>query len=126
MLTACLAPPRPSLQRAVSDAAPTIARCVLKPDGVAYISEPIYAGAFNDILKMFHDEREVRQAAEQGLEIAPEDEDCLNLRALGVEINTDQVSMTVDEYVRIQNVAGLIVVKNGTVVYERYELGNTR
>jgi len=50
-----------------------------------------------------------------------------DLRELGgVEINTDQVSMTVDEYVRKQNVAGLIVVKNGTVVYERYELGNTR
>ena len=49
------------------------------------------------------------------------------LRELGgIEINTDQVSMTVDEYVRKQNVAGLIVVKNGTVVYERYELGNTR
>jgi CubicO group peptidase (beta-lactamase class C family) len=49
------------------------------------------------------------------------------LRELGgLEINTDQVSMTVDEYVRKQNVAGLIVVKNGTVVYERYELGNTR
>ena len=49
------------------------------------------------------------------------------LRELGgIEINTDQVSMTVDEYIRKQNVAGLIVVKNGTVVYERYELGNTR
>lgn len=36
---------------------------VLKPGGMSYISEPIYAGAFNDILKMFHDEREVRQAA---------------------------------------------------------------
>jgi CubicO group peptidase (beta-lactamase class C family) len=50
-----------------------------------------------------------------------------DLRDLGAfEINTDDASMTVDEYVRKQNVAGLIVVKNGTVVYERYELGNTR
>jgi CubicO group peptidase (beta-lactamase class C family) len=49
------------------------------------------------------------------------------LQDLGaIEIKTDDVSMTVDEYVRKQNVAGLIVVKNGTVVYERYELGNTR
>jgi SAM-dependent methyltransferase len=38
-------------------------RRVLKPDGIAYISEPIYAGAFNDILKLFHDERAVREAA---------------------------------------------------------------
>ena len=49
------------------------------------------------------------------------------LRELGaIEINSDEVSMSVDEYVRKQNVAGLIVVKNGTVVFERYELGNTR
>jgi CubicO group peptidase (beta-lactamase class C family) len=49
------------------------------------------------------------------------------LRDLGaIEINTGDVSMTVDDYVRTGNVAGLIVVKNGTVVYERYELGNTR
>ena len=43
----------------------------------------------------------------------------------GIEITTDDVTMTVDDYVRQQNVAGLIVVRNGTVVYERYELGNT-
>ena len=36
---------------------------VLKPGGMAYISEPIYAGNFNDILRLFHDEREVREAA---------------------------------------------------------------
>jgi ubiquinone/menaquinone biosynthesis C-methylase UbiE len=36
---------------------------VLKPGGVAYISEPIYAGDFNDILRLFHDERAVREAA---------------------------------------------------------------
>jgi len=38
-------------------------RRVLKPGGVAYISEPIYAGDFNDILKLFHDEKTVREAA---------------------------------------------------------------
>ena len=36
---------------------------VLKPGGMAYISEPVYAGAFNEILRLFHDEREVREAA---------------------------------------------------------------
>jgi ubiquinone/menaquinone biosynthesis C-methylase UbiE len=36
---------------------------VLKPDGVAYISEPVYAGEFNEILKLFHDEKAVRDAA---------------------------------------------------------------
>lgn len=38
-------------------------RRVLKPDGVAYISEPVYAGGFNEILKLFHDEKSVREAA---------------------------------------------------------------
>ncbi len=38
-------------------------RRVLKPGGVAYISEPVYAGDFNEILKLFHDEKSVREAA---------------------------------------------------------------
>lgn len=36
---------------------------VLKPGGLAYLSEPVYAGDFNDILRMFHDEKTVREAA---------------------------------------------------------------
>lgn len=36
---------------------------VLKPGGLAYISEPVYAGDFNEILSLFNDEKEVRQAA---------------------------------------------------------------
>jgi len=43
-----------------------------------------------------------------------------------VEVTTDDQALTVDAYVRQGNVAGLIVVKNGIVVYERYELGNTK
>ncbi|MCP4299919.1 MAG: serine hydrolase [Gammaproteobacteria bacterium] len=42
-----------------------------------------------------------------------------------IEIITDDLVMTVNDYVKRQNVAGLIVVKDGTLVYERYELGNT-
>jgi ubiquinone/menaquinone biosynthesis C-methylase UbiE len=38
-------------------------RRVLKPGGLAYISEPVYAGDFNDILRLFHDEKDVREAA---------------------------------------------------------------
>ena len=36
---------------------------VLKPGGFAYISEPVFAGEFNEILRLFHDEQKVRQAA---------------------------------------------------------------
>jgi ubiquinone/menaquinone biosynthesis C-methylase UbiE len=38
-------------------------RRVLKPAGLAYISEPVFAGDFNEILRLFHDEQKVRQAA---------------------------------------------------------------
>lgn len=36
---------------------------VLKPGGLAYISEPIFAGDFNEILRLFHDEKKVREEA---------------------------------------------------------------
>jgi SAM-dependent methyltransferase len=36
---------------------------VLAPGGLAYFSEPIYAGEFNAIMSLFHDERAVREAA---------------------------------------------------------------
>jgi len=38
-------------------------RRVLKPGGLAYISEPIFAGEFNEILRLFHNEQKVREAA---------------------------------------------------------------
>jgi len=36
---------------------------VLRPGGLAYISEPVYAGAFNEILRLFNDEKRVREEA---------------------------------------------------------------
>lgn len=36
---------------------------VLRPGGIAYISEPVYAGDFNEVLRLFHDEKAVRKAA---------------------------------------------------------------
>lgn len=36
---------------------------VLKPGGLVYISEPVFAGGFNEILRLFHDEEIVRKAA---------------------------------------------------------------
>jgi CubicO group peptidase (beta-lactamase class C family) len=42
-----------------------------------------------------------------------------------VKIHVDQTSMTVDEYFNRQSVAGLLVIKDGDILYERYGLGNT-
>lgn len=38
-------------------------RRVLKQGGLVYISEPVFAGDFNDILRLFHDEQKTREAA---------------------------------------------------------------
>ncbi len=40
---------------------------VLKPGGLAWISEPVYAGDFNAILSLFHDEKVVRELAFQAV-----------------------------------------------------------
>lgn len=36
---------------------------VLKPGGLAWISEPVYAGEMNEVFRLFHDEKTVREAA---------------------------------------------------------------
>lgn len=54
------------------DLALTEIQRVLKPGGLAYISEPIFAGAYNEILRLFHDESHVRQAAFAAVERAVE------------------------------------------------------
>ncbi len=36
---------------------------VLRPGGCAYISEPLFRGSFNEVLRIFHDESHVRQKA---------------------------------------------------------------
>ena len=43
---------------------------VLKPGGLAYFSEPVFAGAFNEIMRPFHDEELVRQQAFAALQRA--------------------------------------------------------
>jgi len=48
-------------------------RRVLKPGGQLYVSEPVFAGDFNEILRLFHDERAVREAAFAILQDAVQD-----------------------------------------------------
>jgi len=55
------------------DAALDEIRRVLKPNSIAYISEPIFAGDFNDILRLFHNEDQVRKAAFAAVKRAVDD-----------------------------------------------------
>lgn len=43
---------------------------VLRPGGWLHVSEPVYDGALNEIVRLFNDEREVRIAAQQALDRA--------------------------------------------------------
>lgn len=61
---------------------------VLKPSGLLYISEPVYAGAFNDILRLFNDEKAVREAAFSAIQTAVAN----NLFTLKQEIHCNSIS----------------------------------
>ena len=45
-------------------------RRVLRPQGLLYVSEPVFAGALNEVLRLFHDEEIVRAAALRALQAA--------------------------------------------------------
>lgn len=53
------------MPRAISEAAR-----VLKPGGLFYVSEPVYGGAFNALIRLFNDEGTVRAAAQATLDHA--------------------------------------------------------
>jgi len=57
--------PLPLLGRALAETAR-----VLRPGGHLYVSEPVYAGPFNDVTRLFNDEGEVRAAAQAALDDA--------------------------------------------------------
>jgi len=48
---------------ALMDAALDEIARVLRPGGLAWISEPVFAGELNEIMRLFHDEKVVREAA---------------------------------------------------------------
>jgi len=57
--------PLPQLPQALAE----VAR-VLRPGGHLYVSEPVYGGAFNEVIRVFNDEGVVRAAAQVALDEA--------------------------------------------------------
>jgi ubiquinone/menaquinone biosynthesis C-methylase UbiE len=57
--------PMPLMDRALAE----LAR-VLRPGGWLYVSEPVYAGPFNELVRLYNDEGEVRAAAQAALDSA--------------------------------------------------------
>ena len=43
---------------------------VLRPSGLLYISEPVFAGSLNEVMRLFHDEEKVRAAALEAVRAA--------------------------------------------------------
>ena len=43
---------------------------VLRPGGWLYVSEPVYAGQLNDIVRLYNDEGPVREAAQRALDVS--------------------------------------------------------
>lgn len=57
--------PMPAMNQALAE----VAR-VVRPGGHFYVSEPIYDGLLNDVIKVYNDEGEVRAAAQAALDAA--------------------------------------------------------
>lgn len=57
--------PMPLMDQALAE----VAR-VLRPGGWLYVSEPVYAGELNELIRLFNDEGEVRAAAQAALDRA--------------------------------------------------------
>ena len=69
---------------------------VLKPGGMVYISEPIFEGDFNEVLRLFHDEEKVRAAAYQAIKKSVDEQDLRLIEEFA--FNTQMVFKSFEEF----------------------------
>lgn len=89
------------------------------PQGILFWTPEQQVAGFRNIVRIFptrtvHAGNAVLELPEAPVDLGP------------LTIRSGDTSMTLDEYFVRQNVAGLLVLKDGNVVYERYGLGNDR
>lgn len=89
------------------------------PDKILFWTPEQQVAGYRNIHRIYPTRRIAAGDGVRALPFAPVDLSQVSLAA-------GDVSMTVDEYFTHQNVAGLLVLKDGKIAYERYGLGNTQ
>ena len=62
---------------------------VLRPAGLLYVAEPVFAGALNDVMRLFHDEEQVRSAAIRALNEAVASEAWMHVSETHYQVPVD-------------------------------------
>ena len=87
------------------------------PDNVLFWEPEQQVAGYRNSDKLF-----LTRPIETGESVHPLPYDLVDLGE--VEVRLNEASMTVDEYFTRQSAAGLLVIKDGKILYERYGLGN--
>ncbi len=98
---------------------------VLKPGGFAYISEPVFDGNFNEVLKIFHNEERVRAAAFEAVKSSVEVNDFTSLNQVffntyGHYINFDEFQKYVVEKTYLDNPLSGDLIEKTRMKFEEY------
>ncbi len=98
---------------------------VLKPGGFAYISEPVFDGNFNEVLKIFHNEERVRAAAFEAVKSSVEVNDFTSLNQVffntyGHYINFDEFQKYVVEKTYLDNPLSGDLIEKTRAKFEEY------
>jgi len=75
-------------------------------------------------MEMIYDTRSISRSAASPVAAYPLPETLLDLSAVRYQVQG--ITYSIADYIANNNVAGLLVIRNGAIVYERYSFGHTR